>query len=228
MKFEHWGLVHILLLFITLLGSVGIPYLAKRFYSATGRHQIGIFLGSVLLLNYLIYVIYRVEGGYWQLRYDLPMEFCNWAAVVTSFALFTKNRTLAELSYFWVMAGSLQGVLTPDLSVSFPHIYFFIFFIAHSGLVISSMYLVLGMGLTPRKGAVLRAILYSQIFVIAALCVDFLLDANYGYMRYKPDSGSALDFLGPWPIYLLWLEALGAISFALLYLPFYFKNRRTT
>lgn len=225
MRFEHWGGLHLFILFFTALIGLCLPWLARNFFSSRQRDRIGVILGAILLLNYLVYIIYRIEGGYWQIRYDLPMEFCNWAAIVTSLALFTKNRILAELSYFWVMAGSFQGVLTPDLSVSFPHIYFFIFFIAHSGLVISALYVVLGLELPPRKGAVLRSVLYTQIYVVVALCVDFLLDANYGYMRGKPEAGSALDFLGPWPIYLIWLEALGILFFTVLYLPFLKRNK---
>ncbi len=225
MQFEHWSPLHFYILFITFLLSIGLPFTVRRFGSPKISYGLGVILGSILLLNYVVYIIYRVREGYWQIKYDLPMEFCNWAAVVTSLALFTRNRTLAELSYFWVMAGSFQGVLTPDLAVSFPHIYFFIFFIAHSGLVISSLYAVFGLGLAPRKGAVLRSVMYSQIYVFTALLLDFLLDANYGYMRSKPTAGSALDFLGPWPIYILWLEGIGVLFFGILYLPFWKKNR---
>ncbi|TGK07229.1 TIGR02206 family membrane protein [Leptospira semungkisensis] len=225
MRFEHWSPLHFVILFLTFFLSAALPFYARRSASLKTRNYIGFSLGAVLILNYIVYIIYRANSGFWHWRYDLPMEFCNWSAIVTSLALFSRNRTLAELSYFWVMAGSFQGVLTPDLSVGFPHIYFFIFFIAHSGLVISALYAVFGLGLIPRKGAILRSVLYSQIYVLAAMSVDFLLDANYGYMRYKPTSGSALDFLGPWPIYILWMEAIGIVLFTLLYLPFWRRNR---
>ncbi|EIE02255.1 TIGR02206 family membrane protein [Leptospira licerasiae] len=226
MRFEHWDPLHFIILFLTAFLGLGLPYTARKFASPKIKNMIGFILGVILLLNYCIYVIYRIDSGYWQVRYDLPMEFCNWSAIVTSLALFTRNRTLAELSYFWVIAGSMQGVITPDLSVTFPHIYFFIFFIAHSGLVISALYVVFGLELTPRKGAVLRSVLYTQIYVVTALVIDFALDANYGYMREKSAAGSLMDYLGPWPIYILWMQALGMILFTLLYLPFWKKNLR--
>ncbi|TGK01580.1 TIGR02206 family membrane protein [Leptospira langatensis] len=225
MRFEHWSPLHFTILLLTFFLSVCLPLYVRKFVSLKTRNYIGFSLGTILILNYVVYIIYRAEAGLWHWRYDLPMEFCNWSAIVTSLALFTRNRTLAELSYFWVMAGSFQGVLTPDLSVSFPHIYFFIFFIAHSGLVVSTLYAVFGLGLVPRKGAVIRSVLYSQVYVVVAMALDFLLDANYGYMRYKPSSDSALDFLGPWPIYILWMELLGILLFTLLYLPFWRRNK---
>ena len=44
-----------------------------------------------------------------------------------------------ELSYFWGLTGTLQAVLTPDLSVSFPHLEFFEFVVGHVGIVIAAI-----------------------------------------------------------------------------------------
>lgn len=149
------------------------------------------------------------------------MELCNWATFATACALLTRNRFLAELAYFWVMAGSVNGVISPDLSVSFPHIYFFIFFIAHSGLVCGALYLVFGLQLYPRPGAVWRVLLFSQVYLSSAFAINFLLGGNYGYTMAKPASASLIDHLGPWPWYLLSLEALALAFYTILYFPFW-------
>jgi hypothetical integral membrane protein (TIGR02206 family) len=44
--------------------------------------------------------------------------------------------------------------------------------------------------------------------------------ANYGFLRAKPPQASLLDLLGPWPWYILALDALAVVLFTLLYLPF--------
>jgi len=189
-------------------------------------NQIGYALALLLIINYIVYIIYRIQQGYWELRYDLPMELCNWSAIVTSLALITHNRTQAELSYFWVMSGSIQGVITPDLSTGFPHLYFFIFFIAHSGLVAATMFLVFGLKFYPRKGSVLRAILWIEIYFITTFAVNLALKANYGYLMGKPQNGSALDYLGEWPYYLIAMQIIGLSAFVLLYLPFFILNKK--
>lgn len=170
-------------------------------------------------------MLYRIHSGFWEIRYDLPMELCNWAAAVTAYALIQKNRTAAELAYFWTLAGSVNGVITPDLQVSFPHIYYFIFWIAHSGLVVGCLFAVFGLGLMPAPGAIRRAFLASQLYFATALLVNFALGANYGYLRMKPASASLLDHLGPWPYYILAMQLLGLALFSLLYAPFYLRNR---
>ncbi|EMY76923.1 TIGR02206 family protein [Leptospira weilii serovar Ranarum str. ICFT] len=225
-RFQSWSHLHYLLLFLTGFTIFVLLSIARKDSSGNVSKKIGQILAWILILNYIVYVIYRIDSGHWEIRYDLPMEFCNWAMIVTSIALLTHNRTFAELSYFWVLSGSINGVITPDLQVTFPHIYFFIFFIAHSGLVIASLYLVFGLKLEPRPWAVLRAFLYSQTFFATAFAVDYALDGNYGYMMSKPAAGSALDYLGEWPYYLMQMQLIGFAFFFLLYLPFYFKNRK--
>ncbi|AOP35464.1 hypothetical protein A0128_17445 [Leptospira tipperaryensis] len=225
-RFQPWSSLHYLLLFFTGVTIFLLLWVARKDPSGNVSKKIGQALAWILILNYIVYVMYRIDSGHWEIRYDLPMEFCNWAMIVTSIALLTHNRTFAELSYFWVMSGSINGVITPDLQVTFPHIYFFIFFIAHSGLVIASLYIVFGLRLEPRPWAVLRTFLYSQIFFASAFAIDYLLDGNYGYMMAKPSAGSALDLLGEWPYYLIQMQMIGLGFFFVLYMPFYFKNRK--
>ncbi len=219
-RFIHWSAAHYFILLLTVLVPALLIWFARKRGTTKLPQRIAVAAGSLLLLNYVAYVIYRVSGGYWQARYDLPMELCNWATFATGFALITRNRFLAELAFFWVMAGSINGVISPDLSVSFPHIYFFIFFIAHGGLVCGALYLVFGLQLYPRPGALWRVFLFSQVYLASAFAINSLLGGNYGYTMAKPASASLIDHLGPWPWYLLSLEGLAFAFYTILYLPF--------
>ncbi len=226
MRFEHWTAEHFAIILLTAGLPVALVYLARNDATSRAPGRISFALAGLLFANFVTYVVYRVQSGYWELRYDLPMEFCNWSTVATVVALVTRNRTAAELSYFWVLTGSLNGVVTPDLQVSFPHIYYFIFWIAHSGLVVASLFVVFGLRLYPRPGAVPRTLLLSQVYFASAFCVNLLLESNYGYLMKKPPAGSLLDHLGPWPYYILAMQGLALVAFIIVYLPFYFVNRR--
>jgi uncharacterized membrane protein YwaF len=87
-RFQHWSPMHQAILLLTIV-SIAVFILLGRIYTGKSmQRQIGYFLGGTLILNYIAYVIYRISAGYWEIRYDLPMEFCNWSMIVTALALF--------------------------------------------------------------------------------------------------------------------------------------------
>ena len=47
-------------------------------------------------------------------------------------------RVAVELTYFWGLAGTLQAIVTPDLSAGFPQLEFFMFVVGHLGIVIAA------------------------------------------------------------------------------------------
>jgi len=225
MPFERWSPLHFGILFSTAAIAASLIYAGRRKAADAKRNTIGWSLAILQILNTILYAAYRIGSGYWDIRYDLPMEFCNWSLLFSIFALTTQRQLLAEISYLWVMAGSVQGVITPDLQVSYPHVYFFVFFINHSGLTISALYLIFGLKLYPRKGSVLRSIVVLELYVVSALIVNYLVHSNYGYLMSKPVSGSLMDYMGPWPYYIISLQLIAAAAFTILYLPFYIKNK---
>ncbi|TGM91133.1 TIGR02206 family membrane protein [Leptospira licerasiae] len=227
MKWVHWSFLHISILVFSITICALVIWIGKRIRNSKIAPFIGYLLGGVLVLNGIIYIIYRVQKGYWEIRFDLPMEFCDWAMFVTVAALFTHSRLMSELSYFWVLSGSIHALLTPNLAQTFPQLSFFLFFIGHLGLVTSSLYIVFGLGLFPRQGSILRVIVFSELYFISALALDFLIDANYGYLRFKPSGGSILNYLGDWPVYLGSIQILGIIAIVALYLPFKRKQSQT-
>ncbi len=226
MPFRFYSAIHLSILAATFFCSVISVYLARKSSNEFLKLYVGKFFAVVLLLNYIAYLVHRISSGYWELRYDLPMELCNWAVFSVIIALFTGKRIFAEMAYFWVMTGSINAVLTPALNEGFPHPYFFIFFIEHSGVIIAVSYAVFGLKLYPEKWAVLRVFGISQIYFFSTLLVDYLLKGNYGFLMSKPTTGSVMDYMGDWPYYLITLQAIAIVSYSILYIPFYFLNRK--
>lgn len=52
-----------------------------------------------------------------------------------------------------------------------------------------------------------------------AMVFNSLTGTNYGYLNHKPDTGSFLDLLGPWPWYLPAEVALILAAWALITWP---------
>jgi hypothetical integral membrane protein (TIGR02206 family) len=157
---------------------------------------------------------------------SLPMHLCDWAAITAFFALLWKKPLLCEMTYFWGLAGKVQGLLTPDIAFGFPDAAFLIFFLHHGGVVLAALYIVLGLRFTPRPGAVLRMFLWTQFYVVVAALTNLALGSNYGYLRAKPIKASLLDVMGDWPWYILVLETVCLVLFLLLNLPFVLARRK--
>lgn len=150
----------------------------------------------------------------------LPFHLCDIAALTAGFALLTRHNLLCELTYCWGLAGTVQGLITPDLRWDFPHPMFWSFFIQHGVIVIVALYLPLAMRWKPQAGVVPRILIWNQVYFFSALSINTVLGTNFGFLAAKPEVSSPLDYLGDWPIYLIFLQFFAAILMTCLLLPF--------
>jgi hypothetical integral membrane protein (TIGR02206 family) len=155
-----------------------------------------------------------------------PLHLCDMAIFVSLFALVTRAPLACEVLYFWACAGTLLAIITPDVSVGFPHPHFLDYFALHGGVVVAALLLAWGLGRPPRPGAVWRVFLITNAYAALVAAVDFVFGTNFLYLRAKPTAPTLLDWFGPWPVYLLVTEAVALGLFTLLALPFRRGSRR--
>jgi uncharacterized membrane protein YwaF len=53
-------------------------------------------------------------------------------------------------------------------------------------------------------------------FAVLAALGTVLTGGNYMFLRRKPARGSLLDFMGPWPLYILVAALFGLLMFLIL------------
>jgi hypothetical integral membrane protein (TIGR02206 family) len=150
------------------------------------------------------------------------------AVLVAAAACWWRIPVLVELTYFWGLAGTLQGVLTPDLSIGFPHLVFWQYVVGHLAIVLAALFLVVGMQIVPRRHAVPRVFATTLGYTAMVGVVDLVTGANYMFLRAPPGEWTLLRLLGPWPWYLLSATGVALILLILLDLPFWPGRRRTT
>jgi hypothetical integral membrane protein (TIGR02206 family) len=154
--------------------------------------------------------------GTWTIRYDLPLQLTDAISVTAIVALWTRRALAVELLYFWSLTASLQATLTPDLSYSFPSVYYFTYFVYHIGAIVGGCFLVLGCQRYPRPGAVWRVYGATFAFTVAAAVGDLLTGGNYMFLSEKPEYSSLLDVMGPWPWYIASTAALALVLLVLV------------
>jgi hypothetical integral membrane protein (TIGR02206 family) len=229
--FRLFGPSHLAVLAVTAGVTAALVLLARRARAAGDPagtlvpRAIAWFLAGVLVLDEAAVAAFAAHADLPTLKDHLPFQLCDWVILACAAALFWRHRLAYELAYFWGLSGTLQALLTPDLAEDFPSLHFITFQILHAGVVVAVLYLTLGLGMRPRPRSILRAWLWLQAYAAVTAAIDWLLDSNYGYLLRKPAQASLYDYLGPWPFYLLSLEALSLVLFLACYAPFALLDR---
>jgi hypothetical integral membrane protein (TIGR02206 family) len=184
-------------------------------------------LAVILLASFLAYPLVVALRGSYELDFDLPLHLTDAAAVVAAIALLSLRALPFELAYFWGLTASLQAVLTPSLGADdrFPSFFYWHYFVTHSGVVVTAVFLAFGLGLTARGGAVRRIFLATVAWAGVAAAGNLVTGGNYMFLRERPETASLLDYMGPWPWYLFSAAILALGLFALLDLPFRRRRR---
>jgi hypothetical integral membrane protein (TIGR02206 family) len=174
-----------------------------------------------LAADAIVFATVPLTNGTWTARDSLPLALCDVALVVAAAACWWPTQPmLIELTWFWGLAGTLQAVATPDLSVGFPHLEFFEYVVGHLGIVISALYLVVGLGYRPRAGSVPRVFAITVVYTGFVGIIDWLIGADYMFLASRPVHWSLLSVLGPWPWYILSAAAVALLLLFVLDAPF--------
>lgn len=217
-NFVTFGVTHLAAVFtFTLLAIALIRYGQKA--NPLIQQRIANGIAWTLFGTIVVWTLLEIVRDVLDPKIDLPVDLCNVNSLLIPLALVKRNKFWAQNLYYWVMAGTLQGVITPAIWEDFPHYTYFKFFITHCGLMVAVLYAAFVMDLRPTYRGLWQSFGMIHVYGLFALCANLLLDANYGFMCHKPATGSLLDYLGPHPWYLLSMEGIALVLMHLLWLP---------
>ncbi len=193
----------------------GVLAFVHRRFSAAAR---GVRLGLACAMVVNMVVFYRWSHPL-SFPNDLPLELCDLSLFLAILSLFTLQPAFFDLAYFWALAGASMALLTPNLNEPFPSFSTVEFFVTHGLTVMSVLYLVWSGQARPREWSVVRAMIGINIVALIDGPIDYFFRTDYFFLRAKPADPSLLDYLGPWPWYILSTESVALILFLLIYLP---------
>ena len=220
-EFHAWSPSHFTVIFLTVVLPFVLALLVHRTKSPQLERSIRMTISALLLINYAAYVIVARNFGVDRWYKLMPLQLCDWAMIVIIIALWTGNRRWLEIAYFWGIGGTLQAIITPNLRFGFPDLRFISFFVAHCGIIIGIVFLMLIYGFRPRPISVVRTFLWTEFYFVVAFMVDLITGENYGFLMHKPEAASLLSFLSDSrPLYLLEFHGLAFLFFCALYAPF--------
>ena len=224
--FIRWSSPHIIALVLTVLVAALVLWQGSRL-QVRGRHILCRVLGGVVLFQLVSEFVWRaLSNAYGSWENNLPLHFCSFMSVFAFIALWWRARWACAVVYFGVLAGSIQGLITPAMANGYPSLAFFVFFIAHSLLLVVALAIPVLLGWRARGWDDLRTLLIMDAYVLLIHPINLWLGTNYGYTQGPPIPGTLLDYLGEAPWYYLWAQLPVLAFLRLLMLPVHDRNEQ--
>ncbi|WGD33815.1 TIGR02206 family membrane protein [Olleya sp. YS] len=225
-RVQFGSLEHVLPVILAIVFCVLLFNYAKS-KSETTKRLIFKYLGVFVSGFIVVFHIYQIGFGTYNFKTDLPLFLCSFIALFIWVFTITQKYILFEILLFWIIAGTSQGVITPDISIGFPNFEYFRYWVVHLGLLTIIVYAIAVLKMTPTIKSVFKSFFTLQIYVVIILAINYSLGTNYSYLNSKPISGSVLDYLGDWPYYIIVVQLILIPLFLLIYFPFYLVKKKS-
>jgi hypothetical integral membrane protein (TIGR02206 family) len=210
---------HLLTVAVIALVTAGLV-IGARLRPGRWIEPVAIGLGVLILVNETAYYVWIGVRGQFDVSWALPVQLCDVASLITALALWFRTQILVELTYFWGIAGTANGLVTPDISDHWPSYPYIQYFIQHGGIPCAALFLVVGLRITPGKWAVARVYALTVGLLLVDALVNALTNGDYMYLRRPPGVNNLLDLFGPWPWYIAGGAVVALVFFLILDAPF--------
>ena len=159
------------------------------------------------MITYAIHHYMHIVGGTWSLDKRLPFHLCGFSSVITCFILFIdKKQIWFEFLFYAGILGGLNALLTPLIDNYTGTSFFYVeYFYSHTSIIILPLYMYYYMDMKLSKFSWLKSFIALNIILVFLMPLDFLIDANYMYLKEPPAVNHPL-VSGDWPYYLVNLE----------------------
>ena len=199
---------------------------SKRSLDRKDQERLIHWIAILISMTVVSFHVYKISLGNYNIKTDLPLYLCSLLGLIIPVFTFYKKKWMFEILLFWIIAGTTQAIITPDIPIGFPSFEFFRYWIVHLGLVILILYFVIVLNHKPSLKSVFKSFLALQVYVAMMVFVNYVLDANYFYLNQKPESATLLDHFGDWPYYIVVSQLILIPYFLLIYLPFHLSKKK--
>ena len=223
-QFSAYGPSHWTVLVVFAIGSAALVWIGRRQTESQAR-LLGRVLGALTMAIFVVALLYKLVEP--SISHSVPLQLCDLAELTAAYALWSQRNWAFALAYFWGLPLSSQALITPDLSApDFPGHSFVTFFALHLLVVWAAIYLTWGYGMLPGWRSYRLAVITTLAWGAFTFIFNTIAGSDYGFLNRKPLNASMLDFLGPWPYYVLAEVVIVGAVWALMTWPWERKRRR--
>lgn len=215
---EHWA---------ALAATVVVTVVLLSYARRNGDGTYVTIAGWTLLVVSLVWTCWDMQPALFDIHRSLPFHLSDLTRVLASLALITRSWWFLAPSYYWGLTLNTQSIITPDLSYAFhPVSEYFMYWGLHIAVFAVPLVMVFSLGHRPRWRWLRATAWWSAGWMGATMAFNAATNSNYGYLNGLPPIPSALDYLGPWPWYLLvGIGLLGTVWAGVMTWPFERRSR---
>lgn len=223
--FVIFGTAHLVSLAVCVVLAVGLAWQGRRMRGLPSEVRVSRCLAvAILVTQAVMQMMESMLPDNWVLKDSLPLHLCDVAWMMAAYALWTHRRWAFGLVYYWGLTMTFVAMLTPELRMGFPHFYFIMFYSAHGVVVIAAAYLAWGVGLRPDWRMYRTTLACTAVYAGVLYLFNSLAATNYMFLNGKPESKTALDYLGPYPVYILVVAALAFLIWGAMTWPWCLRS----
>lgn len=211
---------HLLPIVIAISFAIFFIRYSKTYYNEAQKHKAIHVLGCFVSVTVISFHVYQMCFDAYDFKIDLPLYLCSLMAVLIPLFTYYRKYWMFEILVFWIIGGTVQGIITPDIPIGFPSFDFFRYWIVHLGLLVIIFYFIFVFKMKPKLKSIIKSVIALQVYVVLMISINYLLNANYSYLNKKPEAASVLDYFGVWPYYILVCELIIIPLFLIIYLIF--------
>lgn len=225
--FILFGNIHIMTMLVILAISIFLPLVYKS-KSEIQKSVMTKMIAYIVIAHVVISPykdLFILENPYnW--REVLPFHMCDLSEIFLAWFLLGGPKILYKCAFFWGIGGATMAIITPD--ISYHDLDYAFFMIGHGMIVIGIMYATVALNNRPYAKDILTVSLITACVLLPiTYTINLLLGepANFWYLMAKPAGASLMDAFPEPPYHLLVLTPLALATFAIIYTPYFIKDR---
>lgn len=210
--FKLFGKAHLLTILVMVMIGVLCLYAAKR------SEKFSRFFKYFLIINLIVMDIsYRLWSGFYETHDYIGMFSIHISSVSVILAIFTLyrfNQKIFDVLFYWGLILVPQAIITPGIyRYGFPHLRFFHILWIHFLVIYTVFYLLLIQNRKLSPFNLKRVLIITHLYGIFIFIINRIFDTNYMFIGKKASVPSLIQYLGPWPYYIVVLDIILIILF---------------
>lgn len=213
--FELFGTAHLLTILVMVI--IGVLCL----YASQKSERFSRLFKYFLIINLIVMDIsYRLWSGFYETHDYVGMfsiHISSVSVILSVFVLLKYNQKTFDVLFYWGLILVPQAIITPGIyRYGFPHLRFFQILWIHFLVIYTVFYLLI---IKKRKLSpfnLKRVLIITHFYGIFIFIINRIFDTNYMFIGKKASVPSLIQYLGPWPYYIVILDVILITLFVII------------